>query len=209
MSKQGKFIVIDGLDGCGKGTQFDLLRNKYADGSVVFTREPGGTPFAEKIREVILCDTAADSGALTQFFLFLAARSDHVDKTILPAIRAGKHVISDRGDSSTWAFQICGKENPLLRKHFAETRKWIFTDIEPDLYIVLDLKPEVAAARMSKDKARTTNHFDNQEIAYHRRVREGFLEFAKTHPVLIVDADRSSEEIHRDIIAKVEAVFKE
>jgi dTMP kinase len=209
MKKRGKFIVIDGLDGCGKGTQLQMLRKKFGDDVAVFTREPGGSPFAEVIRKVVLSDDASQSGALTQFFLFLAARSDHMEKVVIPAIKKGKHVISDRGDSSTWAFQICGKENALLRKYFEKTRKWLFEDGKPDRYIVLDLEPKVAYERMRNDDSRARNHFDDQEISYHERVRAGFLEFAEKHPVSIVNADRGAEEVHKDICAIIEKVLKE
>ncbi|MBI2120456.1 MAG: dTMP kinase [Parcubacteria group bacterium] len=209
MATKGKFIVIDGLDGCGKGTQMKMLEEKLAMlGNVIFTREPGGTPYAEEIRSLILGDLAKDLSALTQFFLFLAARNDHMEKRVIPALCAGTHVISDRGDSSTWAFQIYGGESMSLRERFLETRKWVLGEHEPDLYIVLDLKPEIAFERTRNDTSREKTHFDNQLIEYHARVRAGFLEFSKFFPVRIVEASRSKEEIHADIFAAVLAVLR-
>lgn len=208
MTKRGKFIVIDGLDGCGKGTQMKLLEEKLlVFGNVILTREPGGTPYAEEIRSLVLGGSAKDTSALTQFFLFLAARSDHMEKKVIPALLAGTHVISDRGDSSTWAFQIYGGENMSLRKRFLQTRKWVFGSYEPDLYIVLDLAPEMAFERTRNDTVRERTHFDNQAVDFHTRVRSGFLEFNKLFPVRIIDASRSKEEIHEDIFKSVQEVF--
>lgn len=203
----GKFIVIDGLDGCGKGTQMAMLQARLSGEGVVFTREPGGTPYAEKIRSLILDPSAKDISALTQFFLFLAARSDHIGKRVIPALLASTHVISDRADSSTWAFQIYGGDSMFLKERFLETRKWVFGEYEPDLYIILDLAPEMAFARTRNDTQRDRTHFDDQVIEYHARVRAGFLEFGKLFPVRIVDASRSKEEVHADILTAVFEVF--
>jgi dTMP kinase len=207
MKKKGKFIVIDGLDGCGKGTQMKLLEEKFSGGNVIFTREPGGTPYAEEIRELILRDSASDTDSQTQLFLFLAARNEHMKKKVVPALEAGTNVISDRADSSTWAFQIYGGENMSLRERFLETRKWILGSYEPDLYLVLDLAPETAFERSKNDSLRNQTHFDVRELSFHERVRAGFLEFGKLFPVRIVDASRSKEEVHQDIFSAVLEVF--
>lgn len=209
MTKKGKFIVIDGLDGCGKGTQMKLLEEKlFTFGDVIFTREPGGTPYAEKIRGLILDDSAADTDVQTQFFLFLAARNEHMKKKVIPALEAGTHVISDRADSSTWAFQIYGGENMSLRGRFLLTREWVLENHEPNLYIVLDLSPEEAFERSKNDSVRSQTHFDLRELPFHKNVRDGFLEFGKMFPVRIIDASRTKEEIHADILKAVQEVFE-
>ena len=197
--KKGTWIVIDGLDGCGKGTQMELLKEKMSDEDTVFTREPGGTPYAEKIRETILCVEAKNANPLTELFLFLASRSDHVEKLVFPALNQGKVVISDRADSSSWAFQIIGRENVSLKPYFLETRKWVYGDREPDMYIVLDLPPEVATLRTKKDTKRDQTHFDKRSLEFHQKVRDGFFEFAKMFPVRFVNAERSPEEVHADV----------
>jgi dTMP kinase len=209
MKNKGKFIVIDGLDGCGKGTQMEMLEEKLSLlGEVILTREPGGTPYAEEIRGLILGDSAADTDAQTQFFLFLAARNEHMKKRVVPTLLTGTHVISDRADSSTWAFQMYGEESLFLRERFLESRKWVLGEYAPDLYIVLDLTPETAFERSKNDPGRKQTHFDKKDIPYHTRVRAGFLEFSKFFPVRIIDASRSKEEIHKDIFEAIQEVFR-
>lgn len=207
MKKKGKFIVIDGLDGCGKGTQMAMLQEKLSANEVVFTREPGGSAFAEEIRGLVLGASAKNTSPLTQFFLFLAARSDHMEKKVIPALLAGTHVISDRADSSTLAFQIYGGQNMSLRERFLLTRGWVLENYEPDLYIILDLTPELAFERSKNDPLRNQTHFDVRPLSFHEHVREGFLEFSRLFTVRIVDASRSVEEVHADVLSAVQEVF--
>ncbi|MFA5744742.1 MAG: dTMP kinase [Candidatus Paceibacterota bacterium] len=201
---KGKHIIVDGLDGCGKGTQMGLLREKFGS-SVVFTREPGGTPLAEEIRKILLDNQLAGrSTALNNFLLFWAAREDLLQQLIVPSLREGKCVFSDRGDSSTFAFQLCGEEHEELLGAFLFMRKLVFESPgrrSPDLYVILDLPAEEAYRRMSRDTERTKNHFDDRELEYHKRVRGGFRRFASYAPVEFVDATRSPEEIHRSVLA--------
>src|SRR3989344_7639591 len=119
--QKGKFIVIDGIDGSGKGTQVKLLKRALGK-NTIFTHEPGGTPKAEAIRKLLLERKKEFSTPLADFLLFWAARADHVEKVILPALRAGKNVITDRFDSSTLAFQICAEQAPELKSLFEECR---------------------------------------------------------------------------------------
>src|SRR5579864_4280814 len=106
--EKGKFIVLEGGEGAGKSTQLRVIKEILGD-DIVITREPGGSPYAEEIRNVILKSTnAGQADAKTHFALFWAARADHMKNTVLPALNAGKHVISDRFDSSTFAYQIYG-----------------------------------------------------------------------------------------------------
>ncbi|MDO8562131.1 MAG: dTMP kinase, partial [bacterium] len=119
---RGKFIVIDGIDGSGKGKQVELLKRTLGK-NVIFTHEPGGTPKAEKIRKLLLERTEETPAPLADFLLFWAARADHVEKVILPALRAGKTVITDRFDSSTFAFQVYAERFPESESLFEECRK--------------------------------------------------------------------------------------
>lgn len=198
---RGKFIVIDGVDGSGKGTQIKLLQEKLKGHRVIFTREPGGTPKAEEIRTIILDKDGPPSNPLCDFFLLWAARASHIADTIEPARVAGTHAISDRFDSSTMAFQLFGEDRyAALQSLFNAIR----TEIAyvPDRYIFLDLPAEVAYERRLKDVAQTKSKFDVRPIEYHERVRKGFQWFAWTYALkttTMIDANRPIEEVHADI----------
>lgn len=196
-----KYVVFDGMDGSGKGTQMRLLEEKFSN-FAVFTREPGGTPFAEEIRKIVRDNPlAGKSTALNNFLLFWAAREELQHNLVDPALRSGKHVFSDRGDSSTYAFQICGEEHKELSHLFNLMRKHVFLGRQkPDLYIIFDLPAEEARERAMRDASREKNHFDIRTLAYYKRVREGFREFAEHIPVEFIDATRSPEKIHRSVL---------
>ncbi len=200
--KKGKFIVLDGLDGSGKGAQIELLKKFLSEkkASVLFTREPGGSPYGEEIRKIILNPIGKEADPLTQFFLFWADRHDHIKKVVSPALLKGQNVISDRFDSSTFAFQIFGGSQTKLLQPFSFFRKLSLEGVEPSLYIVLDLPPEIALERIKKDKERLKTHFDLQPLSYHSRVRAGFKKFKSMgYRVIFVNADRPPEDIHKDI----------
>ena len=196
-----KYIVFDGMDGSGKGTQMKLLEKKFGN-SIIFTREPGGTPFAEEIRRVVRDNVlASESTALNNFLLFLASREELQHNLVAPTLKSGKHVFSDRGDSSTYAFQLCGEEHEELTHLFNLSREHIFLNRQsPDLYIVFDLPAEMSRRRALQDVARKTNHFDVRDLGFYERVRKGFRKFAVHMPVKFVDATRTPEEIHQEVL---------
>ncbi|HEV8677615.1 MAG TPA: dTMP kinase [Candidatus Paceibacterota bacterium] len=203
MDKRGKFIVIDGMDGSGKGTQIRLLQDKLAGKNAFFTREPGGAgnALAEEIRAMLLRPGGPASTATTDFFLFFASRAAHIELTVEPMRQKGTHVLSDRYDSSTFAFQIRGENtDPWLQDMFMKVRETLPAMYYPDLYIVLDLSAEVAYERRAKDAAQEKSKFDTKPLEYHERVRAGFNSFAQHFgPVQFVDAQRTPEEVHADI----------
>ena len=129
------FIVLEGGEGAGKSSQMESLKKDFGD-NFVFTREPVGSLYAEEIRNLILkSPNASQADAKTLFALFWAARADHLKNTILPALDAGKHVICDRFDSSTFAYQIYGQEAHELEDFFWKMRDFYLQDIKPDVYI--------------------------------------------------------------------------
>lgn len=200
-----KYVVFDGMDGSGKGTQVKLLREVFGD-RVVFTYEPGGTPFADKIRELVRNDPLAKrSTPLNNLLLFFAAREDLVHHVVMPALAAGKHVFSDRGYSSTYAYQLEGEEQYDLYELFALLREWMFERNgrrKPDLHVVYDLPAEIARARVFADPAREKNHFDERPLEYYERVREGFRIFSRDREnVVFVDATQSPEAMHTETLA--------
>lgn len=199
-----KYVVFDGMDGSGKGTQMELLKNKLGD-RVLFTREPGGPPLAEEVRKIIRDNPlAGQSTALFHFLMFWGAREESMHKLVMPALQSGKHVFSDRGDSSTYAFQLYGEEHLELFGLFSLMRKLVFAEYlgrrQPDLYVVFDLPADVARERALKDAARAKTHFDVRDISYYERVREGFRRFAEYMPTVLIDATRTPEEVHRSVM---------
>ncbi len=205
-----KYVVLDGMDGSGKGTQITLLEKYFGD-RVVFVREPGGTPFAEKIRKLVRDDPlAAMSTPLNNFLLFWAAREDLQHQVVQPALKAGKHVLSDRGYSSTWAYQIYGEEQRALKNLFLALRAEMFQGEgrwQPDLHVVYDLPAEVARARVMRDHTRERNHFDNRPLAYYKRVRDGFNALRQANEeVCFINAEQTPEAMHLQTLAALQSI---
>src|SRR3989338_3519116 len=164
MSMKGKFIVIDGGEGSGKTTILKWFAETPVGKKFLITHEPGGTDFADKIRTLVLSKEAARAPAETQFGLMWAARAEHLKHKIIPALKKGVNVISDRFDSSTFAYQIYGQEAKHLEKIFWQTREVFLRERKPDLYIFLDVEPEVGLERVAKRKEKQT-HFDERTLA--------------------------------------------
>lgn len=202
---EAKYVVFDGMDGAGKGTQLELLKAKFAP-TAIFTREPGGTPFAEEIRKVVRNHPfAGTSTPLNHFLLFWAAREELQHNLVAPALQSGKHVLSDRGDSSTFAFQLYGEEQQGLFDLFVFMRNCVFADRRPpDLYIIFDLPAAAARERALRDAQQMKTRYDIRDVRYYERVRDGFRKFEKFvnygRPVEFVDATRTPEEIHHSVL---------
>ncbi len=197
-TKKGKFIVIDSGEGAGKTTQLKRIKDYYED-MIVLTREPGGSPYAEEIRNLILkSPNAGQANAKTMFALFWAARADHLENTIMPALKEGKIVICDRFDSSTFAYQIVAQGARELEIFFWQMRYFYLKDWEPDLYIYFDIEPKIGLARKNKQVAEERNHFEDRHIEFHNALRDGFKEFIKLVPHKIIDANQSLEEVWHD-----------
>lgn len=167
------FIALEGPDGSGKSTQLQLLvqRIQAAGLPVVTTREPGGTPLGERIRELLLTSSYSPE-PISELFLFEAARSELVAKVILPALKAHQNVVSDRFAASTVAYQGYGLG--LDMDIIASVNRLATQGLEPDIYILLDVPPELGLKR----KRGSVNRIDDRELAFHQRVRDGYLEIA-------------------------------
>lgn len=218
--KRGPYIVFDGLDGSGKGTVLKAVESRYpclnsdsvkpADFAAIYTREPGGTPLAEKIRSLLLSKENFMDG-VTEFFLFLAQRRSVRKELVEPALSRGEIVISDRSDSSTFAFQINGRQLSEMENLFWTTMP--FLEPRPDLYIILDLPAEVAAARMEGREAdgEEASRIDVEKIDFHQRVREGFRNLGSKPGVRCeyIDATKKQEEVASDVLAVLGKFFRE
>ena len=193
----GRFITIEGIDGAGKSTQtanlLKFLKDKGID--VVHTREPGGTPPGEKIREMLLSD---EMGATAETLLFFAARAEHVAKVIQPALDAGRWVVSDRFTDATYAYQAGGKG--FSGEKIEALEHWTLGNFEPDLTILFDIAPEKAAERL-RARAGNEDRFERMGVDFFIRVRNAYLLRARNSPsrFLIVDAEQSPDEVARRI----------
>lgn len=207
--KKGKIIVFDGPDGSGKGTAVDSMKKIFKD-VAWFSREPGGTPHAEALRSVALSDLAKGADALTQFLTMWASRRDHVMRGIVPQIEKGKHVMLDRADSSTWAFQIFGQEGHNLRKLFKSMREHVFGEHTPDLYVIFHVDPEVAYSRKKAQLGDDRNHYDSRGVDFYKRTMDGYLDFVKKMkvPHVIIDASKSIENVKEQCLKALKKVLK-
>jgi dTMP kinase len=209
MKTESPIIVIDGLDGCGKGTQADLLRSRFQrEGREIhFTREPGGAEFSEDIRSVIKSPRGATADVTTIFLLFWAARKEWLTKDVLPSLEKGIPVLTDRGDSSTFAYQVRAEQHPELSEWCFEMREHIFGDNKPAQYIFLEVSPAVARTRAISDKSRSVSYFDAKPLAYYERVAQGFKDFAAVvGNAVFIDGMRDPEVIHEELYQKVKEV---
>ena len=194
---KGKFITFEGADGGGKSTQVQLavawLREQGYE--VVTTREPGGTVLAEKVRELVL-DPALPLNTTSQTLLYLAARSEHVEKVIRPALETGKIVLCDRFSDSTLVYQglSLGKELAELTV-LQQLCSFATAGLEPDVTIVLDGRPEVLAKR--RELRGVTDRYEQQGLAFQHRLRNGFLTLAKAEPkrIRVLNAEESREAV--------------
>lgn len=192
----GKFITVEGGEGGGKTTALNELEATLtAQGlSVARTREPGGTPLAESIRELLLAPRDESVDPTCELLLFFAARAQHVNRHIRPLLEQGTWVLCDRFTDSTVAYQGYGRELGVER--IEELEQYTLGDFRPDLTIILDIDPVIGSERvlsrgMGKDR------MEAEELSFHQRVREGFLERAHTHPerYCIIDASRPLEDV--------------
>ena len=176
MEKSGKFIVLEGCEGAGKGVCIQMLKEKLSGrDDVIFTREPGGTTISEKIRMLLLSKDNSAMLPLTELFLFCGARAQHVEEKIRPALESGKIVISDRFDASTIAYQIFGRQRPQYLKIFKILNGIAKAGLEPDAVIYLDVNHRIGLERKRKRQDGLCTRFDEEELGFHHRVREGYV----------------------------------
>ncbi len=199
--KKGKFIVLEGSEGAGKSSQLKKIKEIYGD-EIIVSREPGGSPYAEEIRNVILnSPNAGQADAKTHFALFWAARADHLKNKIIPALESGKTVICDRFDSSTYAYQIFGQQAQELKEEFFTFREFFLGEAKPDLYIYMDVDTEIGLTRKTS-QPEEINHFEARKIEFFNRMREGYSEFFTKVPSVTVSANGTFNEV-TELLKKV------
>ena len=200
------FITLEGPEGSGKTTAVEaaVKRLQEMGYEIVRTREPGGTPIAEQIRNVILDKQNTAMDGRTEALLYAASRRQHLVEKVWPALKEGKIVICDRYLDSSLAYQGgargLGVENILNINLFATENTW------PDLTLLFDIKPELGLARINANANREVNRLDLEELSFHNKVRDTFLELAKRYPdrFVIIDASQSREDVAK---ATMEAIL--
>ena len=212
MMSRGKFITFEGGEGCGKSTQVRRLKAALeARGvKVLLTREPGGTPLAEKIRALLKDETGDPPCDRAEMLLFLAARAQLVRNVIRPALESGTWVVSDRFSDSTLAYQGYGRGLPL--DVVRESNDFACEGLKPDLTLLLDVDPATARARMRGREAATHTSADRIERAgddFHARLRKGFLEMAAAEPrrIVTVDASGTEDEVWEGVWKSLTPIF--
>jgi len=205
---QNRLIVIDGIDGSGKGEQSRRLLQSFTDSGAraILTREPGGSAAAEDIRQLLVRGEPEKWDDMTELLLMYAARRAHLRDTIWPALAAGQWVISDRYADSSRAFQgIAGK---LGLDIVEQVHRLVVGEFEPALVIILDLAETTALAR-TRRRGDDEDRFEKKGADYHARVRAAFLQIAATNPARyrVIDADRDVAQVAADIVDAVNACF--
>ncbi len=194
---RGKFVTLEGVDGAGKSTHLDWIarRLQAAGKKVQVTREPGGTPLGEELRKLLL---ARPMHLETEALLMFAARREHLDKLILPALAAGSWVVSDRFTDATFAYQGGGRGLDLGRIETLE--QWVHQGLQPDLTLVFDLSVEEGKRRRVAATSQP-DRFEREDLDFFARVRAVYLARAERYPqrIRLIDASRTVEDIRKSL----------
>lgn len=195
------FITIEGVEGSGKSSSTnDVVNRLRKEGyDIITTREPGGTPIAEKIRDIILDVNNTNLDPRAEALLYAASRRQHLIEKVWPALKQDKIVICDRFIDSSLAYQggarNLGIDNITNINMFATENTW------PDLTLLFDINPELGLERIRKNQGREVNRLDLEKIEFHKKVRETFLRLAKKYPdrYVIIDASKSQKEVEEEV----------
>ncbi|MDR0691166.1 MAG: dTMP kinase [Streptococcaceae bacterium] len=213
---KGIFITVEGSEGSGKTSLIQGLLPLLAERSnalVMTTREPGGIPLAERIRDIILDLQSEEMDEKTESLLFAASRREHLVKKILPALEEGKLIIADRFVDSSLAYQGVGRG--LGIETIAALNAFVTEGLEPDLTLYLDLKPKEGLARIQQNRANEVNRLDLLGLKFHQKVHVGYLKIAKENPqrVVVINAQQALAKVIADcfevIIHRFPKLFKE
>ncbi len=199
------FITLEGVDGAGKSSHLNWLEAWFtARGRQVrMTREPGGTAVGEQLRNMVLHQPMH---AETEALIMFAARREHIEQVIRPALAAGEVVISDRFTDASFAYQSGGRGLPEAR--LAVLEDWVHADLQPDLTFLFDLAPEIAAQRLSS--ARAPDRFEREQSDFHVRVRAAYLRRAEQFSarIKIIDGSCSLEQVRQQLSVVLETVME-
>lgn len=195
---QAKFITLDGIDGSGKSTHLATIKNWFEQQQlpVLFTREPGGTAIGEALREILL-NPATQASLRTETLLMFAARQQHLEEVIRPALQQGISVVSDRFTDATFAYQGGGRGVPFADIETLEN--WVQGSLRPDLTLILDVPLEVSMERINR--SREKDRFEQEQADFFTRVRAAYLQRAQAAPqhYAIIDSNRELTEVQAEI----------
>ena len=205
-AKRGVFISLDGIDGAGKTTHLQAIQAWMTQQNLPFvmTREPGGTPLGESLRALLL-DPATLISNETECLLMFAARQQHLQDVIEPALAQGTHVISDRFTDATFAYQGGGRGLPWQK--ITTLEQWVQAGLQPDLTLLLDVPLEVSMGRI--EKSREKDRFEQEQAEFFTRVRNAYQQRAQAEPAryALINAHREREAVSADVLAAVARVF--
>ena len=192
----GRFITLEGMDGAGKSTHIsNIIQILQAQGhEVISTREPGGTALGEKLRELLLHENMHPE---TETLLMFAARREHIDRVISPALVRGAYVLSDRFTDATYAYQCGAKGVPASKIQLLE--QWVQADIQPDITLLFDVPVEVSLDRLAT--ARSPDKFERENAEFFTRIRHAYLQRAIENPARfrVIDANKPLEEVKKSV----------
>lgn len=209
------FITLEGIEGSGKTTQIDRLAEFLADNGMkcVTTRQPGGTVIGENIRSILLNPANHTLQPMTELLLYLADRAQHINEIIRPALAAGKTVICDRYFDATLVYQ--GYARGLSVQLLLELHQILFDNLKPDVTLLLDLSPHQGLERAwqqlnSGQRVGHESRFENEAVAFHKKVRTGYLELARLEPqrFRIIDAAQSPDQVFAEISKTLSSFLK-
>jgi dTMP kinase len=211
--KRGKFITIEGGEGVGKSTQISCIREHLAAQgiTVTMTREPGGTPRAERIRELLLEQNSEPMPPLSELLLMFAARATHITNVIEPSLARGDWVVCDRFTDATYAYQGGGRG--MNQEQIATLEELVQGALRPDLTILLDVALDISTARARERNLKTASvdRFETEQRDFFERVREAYLERARQEPnrIVVVDASGSREVVSETIRNSLNSILKD
>ena len=206
--KRGLFITLEGGEGVGKSTQLEVLRDhlEAADIPLLMTREPGGTPFAESIRELLLAPRQEKVASDAELLLMFAARAQHIANTVRPALEQGTWVVCDRFTDATYAYQGGGRGVDMQR--IAELEQWVQGDFRPDITLLLDAPVEVGLERMRERG--NLDRFEQEKAEFFERVRQVYLDRANAEPDRwrVIDAAQPLDKVSGDLRAELDRLLE-
>lgn len=205
----GRFITFEGGEGSGKSSQINLLKSKLMDKGIeiICTREPGGTPSAEILRELVTIGEVNKWEPMTEALLMFASRYEHTKNLITPSLKKGNWVICDRYYHSTYAYQGIG--HGLGLEAMEMLKKITIGEIEPDLVFFLDIDP-LEGIKRTQNRDTNEDRFENMDISFHEKLRQAFLDFSKTNfdNYIIIDASQEIDKISDIIFEEIKKRFK-
>ncbi len=207
MADRGRFVTVEGIEGAGKTTQMDVIRQYLEERGirVVMTREPGGTPLGEAVRTLLLNPDNRGMSPDTELLLVFAARAEHLDKVVRPALESGDWVLSDRFTDATFAYQGGGRGIEAAR--IATLEEWVQGALRPDLTLLLDVPVEAGMSRIAGRGQR--DRFEREDKEFFQRIRNSYLQRAAAEPQRFrrIDASAPVQQVSREALAAVGALL--